>query len=175
MSSLESGLVVLVPAAEKLVEPFRTRYDPSAAAGMPAHVTLLYPFKPPGEIGEVDIEMLDRCLASFRRFDFALTTIRRFSNGALYLAPEPDEPFRQITLAIWGCYPETPPYGGRFSTIVPHLTIVEPGEGCEIERIAAEFAAAGDRTLPIRATASEIALMDTLTGSWQVRTTIPLG
>jgi len=52
---------------------------------------------------------------------------------------------------------------------------VEPGEGCEIERIAAEFAAAADRTLPIRATASEIALMDTLTGSWQVRTTIPLG
>ena len=111
----------------------------------------------------------------FSKIRFCSTTIRRFSNGALYLAPEPDEPFRQITLAIWGCYPETPPYGGRFSNIVPHLTIVEPVEGCEIERIAAEFAAAGDRTLPIRATASEIALMDTLTGSWQVRTTIPLG
>ena len=50
MSSIESGLVVLVPQAEALVKPFRDRYDPSAATGVPAHITLLYPFKPPDEI-----------------------------------------------------------------------------------------------------------------------------
>jgi hypothetical protein len=41
----ESALVV--PEAEPLVKPFRDRYDPSAAAGVPAHITLLYPFKQP--------------------------------------------------------------------------------------------------------------------------------
>jgi hypothetical protein len=35
----ESALVV--PEAEPLVKPFRDRYDPSAAAGVPAHITLL--------------------------------------------------------------------------------------------------------------------------------------
>ena len=43
MSPIESALVVLVPEAERLVKPFCERYDPSAAAGVPAHITLLYP------------------------------------------------------------------------------------------------------------------------------------
>jgi 2'-5' RNA ligase len=173
MLPLESGLAVLVPEADLLVSPFRDKYDPSAA-GMPAHITLLYPFKPPDEIGEIEIETLNRCFAGFPKFDFSLTIIRRFPNGALYLAPEPDEPFRQLTLAIWNCYPETPPYGGRYSTIVPHLTIVEPAEGCDIERVASEFAEAVEDILPIRAIATEIALMDTRAGSWQLRTALAL-
>ena len=172
---LESSLAVLVREAGELVGPFRASHDPSAAAGMPAHITLLYPFKPPNEIGDVEIETLTRCFAGFPSFDFSLTTIHRFPNGILYLAPEPGEPFRQLTPAIWNCYAETPPYGGRFSNIVPHLTIVEPVEGCDIERVAAEFAEAAEGILPIQAIATEIALMDTRSGSWQVRTAIPLG
>jgi hypothetical protein len=58
MLPIESGLVVLAPEAEFLVGPFRAKYDPSAAAGMPAHITLLYPFKQPDEIGEAVIEKL---------------------------------------------------------------------------------------------------------------------
>jgi hypothetical protein len=58
---------------------------------------------------------------------------------------------------------------------VPHLTIIEPVEGCEIERVAAEFAEAAEDILPIQAIATEIALMDTRSGSWQVRTAIRLG
>jgi hypothetical protein len=44
MSSDESALVVLVPEAEAATKPFRDQYDPAAAAGVPAHITLLYPF-----------------------------------------------------------------------------------------------------------------------------------
>ena len=40
-----TALVILVPESESLVEAFRQRYDPVAAAGMPTHITLLYPFK----------------------------------------------------------------------------------------------------------------------------------
>jgi len=50
MLSIESALVVLVPEAEAWVHSFRDRYDPSAAAGVPAHVMLLYPFRPPHNI-----------------------------------------------------------------------------------------------------------------------------
>ncbi|WP_079312549.1 hypothetical protein [Microbispora sp. GKU 823] len=42
----ETALVVEVPSAEPLVRGLRERYDSFAAYGMPAHVTVLYPFLP---------------------------------------------------------------------------------------------------------------------------------
>jgi len=57
MSPIESALMVLVPEAERLVKPFRDRYDPSAAAGIPAHITLLYPLSIP-------MKLIRRCLTS---------------------------------------------------------------------------------------------------------------
>ena len=85
MLPLESSLAVLVPEAELLVSSFRGRYDPSAAAGMPAHITLLYPFKPPGELGEAEIGTLNQCLSGFQRFNFSLTTTRRFPKRSVAL------------------------------------------------------------------------------------------
>jgi len=103
-----SALVVLVPEAESVVKPFRDRYDPSAATGMPAHVTLLYPFKRSNEVDEKVLHELRHCFTRFAPIGFSLSSVRRFPE-VLYLAPEPDEPFRQLTLAIWDCYPEVPP------------------------------------------------------------------
>jgi 2'-5' RNA ligase len=109
---MESTLAILVPEAEGLVQSFRGRYDPSAKVGMPAHITLLYPFKSPDEIDEVVLDALRHCFFCFLPFKFSLRTINQFSSETLYLAPEPEDPFRQLTLAIWECYPETPPYTG---------------------------------------------------------------
>ena len=44
----ESALLVAVPAAEPAVAAHRSRLDTSAAVGVPAHITVLYPFLPPG-------------------------------------------------------------------------------------------------------------------------------
>jgi len=51
MLPVESSLMIVVPEAERLVKPFREKYDPSAAVGVPAHITLLYPFKLPVAYG----------------------------------------------------------------------------------------------------------------------------
>jgi 2'-5' RNA ligase len=174
MLPIESGLVVLAPEAVFLVGPFRAKYDPSAAAGMPAHITLLYPFKPPDEIGETVIEKLVRCFAGFGVFGFSLGATRRFPGGVLYLVPEPDEPFRRLTSAIWALYPSTPPYGGAYSPIVPHLTVAQSADERQLKIITAEFGRAAKGKLPIRATATEIALMDTRAGNWQLRTALTL-
>ena len=48
---LESALLLLVPVAEAAVGAQRARLDSSARDGVPAHVTVLYPFLPPAEIG----------------------------------------------------------------------------------------------------------------------------
>lgn len=41
-----AAVVVPVPAAEQLVSTWREQFDRSAAQGMPAHITALYPFLP---------------------------------------------------------------------------------------------------------------------------------
>lgn len=174
MSSGESALVVLVPEAEALVKPFRDRYDPSAASGMPAHITLLYPFQAPGNIDDATISKLRDCFARFEPIRFSLAAVKRFSE-VLYLAPNPDEPFRQLTLAIWNLFPETPPYRGKWPDIVPHLSVAWVASERELTAIENEFAKASHDKLPIPAVASEVALMDNRSGRWEVRTTFGLG
>ena len=169
MQQLASALVVLVPEAENLVQPFRAKFDPSAAQGMPAHITLLFPFLHPDEIDARVQHELQACFAGRPRFHFSLTTIRRFQPGVLYLVPDPDVPFREITRAIWDGYPETPPYGGKFTHTIPHLTVAQV-EGRELlDPVAEAFMRASDGKLPIRSTATEVALMDNRSGRWQVR------
>lgn len=156
MTRPETALVILVPEAEALVKPFRDLYDPSAAAGVPAHVTLLYPFKPPAELADSVIEGLRQCFAGVPGFDFSLTSLRRFP-GTLYLAPEPAEPFRQLTQAIWKRHPETPPYGGRHSDSVPHLSLADRLDAASLDLIEREFAEIARGRLPIRSRASTVA------------------
>jgi len=174
MSSIETALVVLVPEAEALVKAFRDRYDPSAAAGMPAHVTLLYPFKPPEEVDAATLDDLRDCFARFAPIRFSLGPIRRFPE-VLYLSPEPDEPFRRLTSAIWHRYPETPPYGGKWPDIVPHLAVACHADERKLDGIADDFVQASRGQLPGRATASEVALMDNRSGRWQVSARLGLG
>jgi 2'-5' RNA ligase len=176
MLPVESSLMIVVPEAERLVKPFREKYDPSAAVGVPAHITLLYPFKPPVEINKTVLDNLNQCFAHFQPFAFFLTATRRFGVRTLYLAPEPDEPFRELTMAIWACHPETPPDEGRYSDVVPHLSIADQcPDDQQLESIAVEFAYASRGELPIGARATEVTLMDTTSGRWEIRTKLRLG
>jgi 2'-5' RNA ligase len=170
----ESALVVLVPEAEAAVSAFRARYDPSAAAGMPAHVTLLYPFLPPEMIDQAVTAELTALFSTVPPFDYVLATVRRFP-GVLYLAPEPSEPFRRVTDAIWQRFPDAPPYGGAHADIVPHLTVAHAGDADATARIEAEFAPTAERALPIRARAREAVLLDNRLVNWTVRARFRLG
>ena len=175
MRPIESALVILVPEAEALAKSFRDQFDPMSLSGVPAHITLLYPFRPPQAIGAREIETLRECFAGFRPLRFSLTAIRRFPGAILYLAPEPEEPFRQLTLAIWQRYPETPPYGGRFPQITPHLTLTQLDDERRLDQIAQEFTQQAHGELPINAAAAAVALMDNSSGQWRPRLRLPLG
>jgi 2'-5' RNA ligase len=175
MSRSESALVVLVREAEAVAKPFRDRYDPSAAAGMPAHITLLFPFKAPEHVDALTLGPLRECFARFEPIRFSLGIIRRFSSDVLYLAPEPDEPFRQLTLAIWKLFPDTPPYGGQWPDIIPHLSLAWLEDELRLTKVADDFAKASAGQLPIHAIASEVALMDNRSGRWKIEATFSLG
>ena len=95
----ESALVVLVPEAEPLVSAFRSRFDPSAARGMPAHITLLYPFHSADRLSASRVSELAAFFSGWRRFCFSLVGICGFE-GVVVLAPEPLDPFDALTQAL---------------------------------------------------------------------------
>lgn len=106
------------------IRRLRDRMDPSAAQGVPAHVTLLYPFVPPAELNDGVRAELGRIIATEAVFPFVLRRVERWLK-VVYLAPEPTEPFSRLITALAAAYPQYPPYGGAHAVadLVPHLTV----------------------------------------------------
>lgn len=123
MEPTQTALIVPIPAAEEAVGRFRASLDRAASWGVPAHVTVLYPFLPPQQINEQTLAVLRETIAGIPRFDVALTHVGWFGETVVWLAPQPDRPFRDLTAAVWQQFPAAPPYAGAHAEVVPHLTI----------------------------------------------------
>ncbi|WSP43920.1 2'-5' RNA ligase family protein [Streptomyces sp. NBC_01244] len=89
----------------------------------------------------------------------------------MYLVPEPASPLIRLTEAVADRWPETPPYGGRFAEIVPHLTIAQGQEDAVLEEIEADL---GGR-LPFTSRVSSVELMVHDGTRWQPRASYALG
>jgi len=122
-TALETALIVPVPEAESAVGSLRAQLDSSAAWGVPAHVTVLYPFLPPDQVDDATLAAVAEVCAATPRFRTMLARVSWFGESVVWLAPEPDEGFRGLTAALWQRFPQAPPYGGMFDDVVPHLTI----------------------------------------------------
>jgi len=167
-----SAVVVPVREASNLVDRWRERtceVKPSFA--VPPHVTLLFPFMAPGLIDDRIIASLREALASFGSFPFRFEKTGRFP-GTLYLAPDPAEPFLQMTAALASAFPEFPPYGGAFEAILPHLTVAQ-GEGAVLDEAEGEMR----RALPLRASAREALVIGESDANrrWRTVARLPLG
>lgn len=171
---LESALVVLVPAAEDVVAPFRRRHDPSAALGVPAHVTTLYPFRPPDALTDADFARLRDLFLSVPAFTAVFARTARFP-GVLYLAPEPAAPFRQLTELVLAHFPGLRPYGGAHAEIIPHLTIAQVPDPALLDQVAADFHQTAGPQIPFQASVETVALLDNTRGPWQVSREFALG
>ena len=150
---LESALLVPVPEAEPFVQRHRFRHDSVALRGVPAHITVLFPFMAPGAISAATTDTVRQALTRFSAFPFSLTRLDRFPEGACYLAPDPTEPFRRLTMAIAQHFPAYPPYAGAHTEVIPHLTVAQSPDAPadELEAIESQ--------LPIRCIAREAWLM----------------
>jgi 2'-5' RNA ligase len=123
--------------------------------GLPAHVTLLFPFPEPHR--DV-VEATGDVLSGVRAFDVEFREVRRFPNVA-YLAPEPAEPFAALTHALVQRFPAWQPYGGQFDEVIPHLTIARDKP---------------QPPLPARARAVEAVLfVEVEPDAWEPHTTFP--
>ncbi len=160
--------MVLVPEADAAVGPWRLRHTRDGSAGMPAHVTLLYPFAPPGE---VDARAVREIAAGSEPFSFVLREVREWPHGVVYLDPRPSEPFVRLTTRLAERFPDFAPYEGVHDEVVPHLTVVDTSD----ERARADATASVAGALPIDCNADEIWLMHEVNGRWRRHTPFPLG
>jgi 2'-5' RNA ligase superfamily protein len=114
---------VEIPEAEPAVGRHRERLDPSAPLGIPAHITVLFPFLPPGRIDETVLAELEHLFATVSRFRFRLDHTDWFGDTVLWLAPRDPSPFRGLTQRVYEAFPAFPPFEGQFDDVVPHLTV----------------------------------------------------
>lgn len=166
----ESAIIVpvQVPIA---VARLRDRMDPSAAQGVPAHVTLLYPFMPPTGLTDEVRTTIERIIAAQPSFPFQLTSVVRWPN-VVYLAPHPAEPFRRLIDALAAAFPKYPPYGGAHSEVVPHVTVAQD--------VPEDYYAAAEHALPAMMPIRDVAREAWLIGHtpeqpWHTLWRLPLG
>ncbi len=169
----ESALIIPVQEAEPLVGSYRERYDPSAAAGMVAHVTLLYPFAPPSLITDDLIDKLRGLIARFDQLELEFEEICTFPD-TLYLAPEPRTRLVAIMQALFDAFPDYPPYGGIFPEVIPHLTVAQSENTQELELLAEQFETDAAGHLPIESIVQSVDLWDNSSGLWRLREQLEL-
>jgi hypothetical protein len=165
---VESAILLEVPEAEPLVRELRREGDVSASLGVPAHVTLLYPFVDDPDPGIV--EEVRWFFAGVDGFPLDFSTVGEFPE-VVYLAPDQAAEVSGLIDALARRWPEHPPYGGLFEQVVPHLTVVDTPDG-ELRQRARE---AVEPRLPVRSWATEASLWVHEDGSdWRCLARFPL-
>lgn len=169
----QTALVVLVPEADPVVDHWRQRLDPSASLGVPAHITVLFPFVPPAAVTPAVLSALANHFSGVPSFSYQLRHPAWFRDDVLYLAPQPDTSFRQLTQSVVSEWPAYPPYGGAHPEVVPHLTIGDGAPPEDLRRAEREVTA----YLPLSYRAEAVTLMagSNEPGSWSVLESFPLG
>lgn len=169
----ETAVVIVVHSAE-LEALYREEFPSFHALGTPLHVTLLYPFVPPNELGTA-LPRLAEVLANHRRFDFALTRLRSFPR-TVWVEPEPAEPFVALTRAIEAMFPGTAHWGGAFEEVIPHATLVDGLEENSLEVTMQRLRSAVEPLLPITLCADEVAVLaEQEDGQMPVVAHLPIG
>jgi hypothetical protein len=124
-----------VPAVEPFVRGRFEHYDPAYLSPDPgfthAHLTVLAPFLTAPE--PEALEVAAGIVASTAPIAFTLHRLETFPNGVIYLAPEPDDPFRALTERFVAAFPQCPPYGGAFPEIIPHVTLDQTSAEVSVE------------------------------------------
>jgi 2'-5' RNA ligase len=158
----DTALIVPVRLPAPL-EALRRRAIPDAGLGLPAHVTLLYPFARREALDGDLHALLAGALAGVDAFAFELRSQARWPE-VLFVSVEPDLAFRSLHEGLAAAFPAYPIYGGRFD-FVPHVTIAEGS-------FAARPATADDpawQVLPARRVARSAELVVRDAERWNVR------
>lgn len=166
----DCALIVAIPEAEPVVARLRLAHDAVAAQGVPAHVTVLFPFVPRESLtGEVRQAIAD-VFSEIPAFDYRFRRAARFGDTTVYLVPEPADGFLGLTDATHARWPEHPPYGGVFDVVIPHLTVGDGLDRATADDLEVAATEALERHGAIVGRARDVALLTMAAdGRWSVQ------
>ncbi len=169
----DTALIVEIPEAEPIVADLRDRHD-VAGDGVPAHVTVIYPFLLSGEIDASVHARLRAHFATIDAFDYRFAHVTHFDHRNVHLEPAPQERFSALTAGVAAAWPECPPYGGIHKVVIPHLTIgdlLERTAAVELMQIVRGRLA---RSGPINGRARDVSLLTLEGDRWSTTARYPL-
>lgn len=157
-------------------EAVRQARDPSAAAGICAHLTVLYPFVAPDAWNDDLRAEVAAIVERHEPFDYRLVEVSTWPD-TIYLRPEPAEPFKRLQSDLGAAYPEYPIYGGGLD-FEPHVTLanVDPETDERRAALAGEAKRASDDVLPLARRAERVdVIAEGADGRWTTIDRIELG
>lgn len=121
----EWSAVIVRAALPRSLEHLRRRSVGDAIEGMPAHLTLLYPFVEPARLGLAVRRRLASVASTTPPFDYRLLGSATWPDTT-YVAVGPVEPFVELQRRLGAEFPDFPIYGTDPGfEFVPHVTIAE--------------------------------------------------
>ena len=171
---MQSALLVTIPEAEEVVARHRAQFDDAAAFGIPAHVTVLFPFMSPSAVDSEVMDTLAAAVLTVPRFHASFESTGWFGTNVLWLDPWPATSFGALINVVARAFPDYPPFEGRHDVVIPHLTVghdMAPGSGLE------EAEARVRECLPIHSDVTEVSLWcgTDVPGGWRPTMGFPLG
>ena len=107
------------------LERLRRRSVPNAAEGVPAHLTLLYPFVAPERLTRSVRSAIEAVVPRHAPFPYALAG-KAIWPDTVYVAVDPVAPFLALQEDLARAFPDFPIYGEDATfEFVPHVTIAE--------------------------------------------------
>ncbi|MEV7585325.1 2'-5' RNA ligase family protein [Streptomyces erythrochromogenes] len=164
-----TAVVILVPDADPLLEAARGIDPALVRLGVPAHVSLLYPFVPEPALTRQDEDDVRSLAASFPAPDLLLEDMVTAPGFVAVPVPE----LQPVVDAFHARWPGLRPYGGRFGARpAAHVTVAM---GADDPATADRVRTAVGCLLPLRARAAAVQLVVLTEGGWRPRFTAPLG
>jgi 2'-5' RNA ligase len=153
------------------LERRRRRSVPDAVEGLPAHLTMLYPFVDPDGLDRAVRRRIAAVAADHDPFAYQLVERARWPD-VIYVAIAPVDPFVALQADLGAAFPDYPIYGEPAGfAFVPHVTIAE-GPSIDDPATAADPAWAA---LPRRARATALEIITSDGHQWRLVWRLRLG
>jgi hypothetical protein len=119
----KSAIVIPFLELDDVVDSWRRLLDPAQVRGIPAHVTVLFPFVDPTDLSTEILNALETHFSRARSFNVAFHSTAWFEDRVVYLEPKPEQQFRTMTkqllralLPVWRS--TSAAYIGRIQLVV---------------------------------------------------------
>ncbi len=171
-----TALVLPIYEIEPFVRDIADRFGRKSVVGFDpddtlSHVTLIVPFLPPERVTPSVEQELEELFARTAPLRFRLTGACAFPGGFVYLAVDSPSPIVELVREIVDRWPEAPPYGGRHSDVVPHVTVWDDPDGAVPDDVLHLVS----HLQPVAVSAHEVELVSLTPPSWTVLRRFSLG